>query len=197
MEVLELAKSRRSIRSYMSDRVPLKDVKYIVEVARNAPSGANRQPWRFLVIRDPKAKKRIRDACEKVERDFHERADPELKKWLRARGITWKKPFLTEAPILILVFGKRNEPYWVESVWIAIGYMLLAVEELGYSTLTYTPSKTNWANDLLNIPRDYELQAILPVGKPRKLNGPRPRLSLEELCYLDEWGKSFTASPRS
>jgi len=64
-----------------------------------------------------------------------------LKRWMEARGITWKKPFLTEAPILILVFGRIGEPYWVESTWLAIGFMLLAIQELGYSTLTYTPSK--------------------------------------------------------
>jgi len=166
MEVLKLVSSRGSVRRFRSDPIPFADVKYVLEVARKAPSGANRQPWRFLVIRDQGLKKRIRERCEEVERRFHERAKPSLKEWLKFRGITWEKPFLAEAPILILVFGKMGEPYWVESIWLAIGFMLLAIEELGYSTLTYTPSEVDWANDLLKVPKGYRLQAILPMGKP-------------------------------
>ncbi len=191
MEVLKLASSRGSVRRFRSDPIPFADVGYVLEVARRAPSGANRQPWRFLVIQDNGLKKRIRERCEEVERRFHERAEPSLKEWLKSRGITWEKPFLTEAPILILVFGRMGEPYWVESVWLAIGFMLLAIEELGYSTLTYTPSEVDWVNDLLKVPKEYRLQAILPMGKPLEDKRPQDRLPLNEIAYLDEWGKGF------
>jgi len=109
MNVLELASSRSSVRRFKRDPVPLSDIRYILDVARRAPSGANRQPWRFLVVRDDEIKQIIRRECEAVEREFHKRADPSLKKWLEARGITWEKPFLTEAPFLILVFGKAGD----------------------------------------------------------------------------------------
>ena len=191
MNVLELASSRSSVRRFKRDPVPLSDIRYILDVARRAPSGANRQPWRFLVVRDDEIKQSIRRECEEVEREFHKRADPSLKKWLEAKGITWEKPFLTEAPFLILVFGKAGEPYWIESVWLAIGFMLLAIRELGYSTLTYTPSKTEWANELLEIPGDYRLQAILPIGKPAEPVSPQKRLPLKEIAYLDRWRRNF------
>ncbi|MCD6592075.1 MAG: nitroreductase family protein [Thaumarchaeota archaeon] len=192
--ILELARSRRSIRSYSCDPVPLEDVAYIVDVARHAPSGANKQPWRFLVIRDPLVKKLIRGKCEEVERRFHERVDPEFREWLRSRGISWRKPFLTDAPILILVFARRGEPYWIESTWISIGYLILAAEELGYSTLTYTPSEVDWSNKILQVPEEYVLQAIIPIGKPAERREAREqdrRLSLHEVCYLDSWGKGL------
>ena len=192
--ILELARSRRSIRSYSRDPIPLEDVAYIVDVARHAPSGANKQPWRFLVIRDPLVKKLIREKCEEVERKFHERVDPEFREWLKSRGISWRKPFLTDAPILILVFARRGEPYWIESTWISIGYLILAAEELGYSTLTYTPSEVAWSNKILQVPEEYVLQAIIPIGKPAEHIETREqdrRLSLHEVCYLDSWGKGL------
>ncbi len=188
MSVLDLARSRRSVRIYSRDPIPLEDLRYILEVAHNAPSGANRQPWRFLVIRDPGRKKAIRDVCEKLEKRFHESADLEFKRWLKEHGISWRKSFLTDAPALILVFGKTDEPYWVESVWISIGYMLLAAEELGYSTLTYTPPEIKWANELLRVPENYALQAIIPVGRPAEPLKPKERYRLEEVLHLEEWG---------
>ncbi len=191
MGLLRLARSRRSIRRYSSEPIPLKDLEYILEIARHAPSGANRQPWRFLVVGDKDLKGLIRRECERAEKEFHESASPELKQWLAEKGIDWRKPFLTEAPYLILVFGERSQPYWLESVWISVGYMLLVAEELGYGTLTYTPSKVEWANKLLGVPDNYRLQVILPVGKPLEEKNPEERLSLREICYLNRWGASF------
>lgn len=191
MRILDLARSRRSARSYTRDPVPSADVLYILDVARHAPSGANRQPWRFLIISDPERKRLIRMRCEEAERRFHESVDPEFKEWLKRRGIGWRKPFLTDAPILILVFGKKDEPYWLESLWIAIGYLILAAQELGYSTLTYTPSETGWANELLKVPSNYILQAIIPIGRPAESPDPPGRMSLEDLCYLEEWGNKL------
>lgn len=189
--ILELAKNRRSIRRFRQDPIPLQDIHYILEVARNAPSGANRQPWRFIIVRDGEGKDTIRRICEKVEREFHEKAPEDLKSWFKERGITWRKPFLSEAPILILVFGKRNEPYWIESVWLAVGYLILAAEELGYSTLTYTPSKLRWANELFKVPEEFILQAIIPVGKPSETTKSPGRYSLEEIAYIERWGEGF------
>ena len=150
--VLDLAIRRVSVRSFSNTPIDLKDVLYALDTARNAPSGANKQPWRFIIIASSDLKKKIRMFCEEAEKEFHSQVPEWMRLWLREKGITWKKKFLTEAPILIMVFGKTKEPYWVQSVWLAIGYLLLALEEKGLASLTYTPPKVKWANKLLNVP---------------------------------------------
>ena len=171
--------------------MPPEHLRYLLEVVRSAPSGANRQPWRFLVVLDPARKAEIRRRCEEAEKRFHERVDNSFKAWLRSRGISWRKPFLTEAPALILVFGDRRQPYWLASTWVAVAYLILAAEELGYGTLTYTPSDVKWVNPLFQIPEDYILQVIVPVGKPAEKPEHPGRLPLNEVAYLDEWGRGF------
>lgn len=185
--VLKLAEKRRSIRAFKRTPIKIEDIIEVLEVARQAPSGANRQPWRFLIITDEKLKREIRRICEKVEKEFHEKAPEWMKKWLKKKGITWHKPFLEEAPILILVFGKTDEPHWIGSVWITIGYMLLALEEKGLATLTYTPSKTREINKLLNIPEKYILLSILPIGLPDEKPKEKKRLPLSEIAYINKW----------
>ncbi len=187
--VLELASSRRSVRSFEERSVDLGDIIYALETARQAPSGANRQPWRFVVVTDSETKRRVREICEEVEREFHGKAPGWMKEWFRKRGIDWRKPFLEEAPALIFVFGRRTEPYWVQSVWIAVGYMLLALEERGLATVTYTPSKVGWANQLLGVPEEYVLQTILPVGYAKGAPSKPPRLPLKEIAFRERWGQ--------
>lgn len=186
--ILELARSRRTVRRFQGREVGLEDIVYVLEVARQAPSGANRQPWRFVVVRDQDIKRVVRKKCEEAEREFHEKAPEWMKRWFREKGITWMKQFLEEAPVLVLVFGRRTEPYWVQSVWIAVGYVLLALEEQGLSTVTYTPPKTGWANELLGVPRDYILQVILPIGYAGEEPEKPSRLPLSEIAFLDRWG---------
>jgi len=185
--VLDFARRRVSVRDFLSNPIDLRDVLYAIDVARNAPSGANRQPWRFVIVVDGDLKVENRMYCEEVERGFHSRAPEWMKKWLREKGITWRKEFLTQAPVLIMVFGKIGEPYWVQSVWLAIGYMLLALEEKGLASLTYTPSKVEWANELLGVPKEYVLQAIIPVGKAKE------RLRLEDTVHCNRWRQNYAA----
>lgn len=185
--LLELAVKRRSVRNYSGEDVSLEDVLYALEVARHAPSGGNRQPWRFLIIKDRKLREVIRRKVEDAEKKFHERAPKWMKLWFKKRKISWEKPFLTEAPILILVFGKRTEPYWVQSVWTSVGFLILALVERGLSTLTYTPSDTSWVYDLLNVPREYVLQAILPVGYPKSEEVKPPKLPISQIVYFERW----------
>lgn len=113
-----------------------------------------------------------------------------MKKWFVSKGITWRKPFLTEVPVLLMVFGKSNEPYWIQSVWLAIGYLILALEEKGLASLTYTPSNVLWANELLNVPKEYVLQAIIPIGKHTKLKISKVRLELNDILYCNKWKQS-------
>ncbi|MET1129072.1 MAG: nitroreductase family protein [Thermoproteota archaeon] len=191
--VLELARSRISVRKFLREDVDLEDLYYAVEVARNAPSGANRQPWRFLIVRDPAVKREIRRVCEEAERRFHDNAPEWMREWFNEKGITWEKPFLEEAPVLVLVLAKVDEPYAVQSVWLAIGYMILALEERGLASLTYTPSDVTWIHDLLGVPRGYVLQAIIPVGKPGESH-TKERLKLDEILFCEKWGAACRQS---
>ena len=114
--VLELATKRRTARVFSSAPVNLEDVLYGVRAAVQAPSGANRQPCRFLIVNDPAIKQRIRTACETAEERFHMNARAELKQWFGSKQITPRKRFLTEAPILLAVFSNQEMPYATESL---------------------------------------------------------------------------------
>ena len=192
--VLKLARRRRSIRRYKSTPINLDKVLYAIMAALEAPSGANRQPWRFIVVDDPELKARIRSECERWEKRFHE--SPHLPAWFRewasSRGITWRKEFLTDAPYLIAVASYRKAPYARESTWLAIGYLLLALEEAGLASLTYTPTNPRAVARILGIPEDYTLETIIPVGEPAEDKRKEPRLSLSEAVYYNLWGKTAT-----
>ncbi len=191
--VLSLASKRRSIRRYRRDSINIGDVLYAIKAALQAPSGANMQPWRFVVVVDPKMKVRLREVCEEWEKRFHE--SPTLpawfREWLRRRGITWRKDFLTDAPVLVAVAAYKKAPYARESTWLAIGYLLLALEERGLASLTYTPPNPRRVAAILGIPEDYTLETIIPVGLPGEDKAKEPRMSLREAVYLDSWGKQL------
>lgn len=162
---------------------------YALEAAIQAPSGANQQPWRFIIVADPDVKAGVRRVCEEGEKRFYARVRGELRRWLGERGFTWRKPFLTEAPILVAVLAEAGKPYAVQSTWLAIGYMLLALEERGLGSLTYTPPNPGEVARILSAPRGYALQALIPVGHSRDPKPKEPRKPLEEVAYLNSWGK--------
>ncbi len=177
----ELLRRRRSVRDFAPDPVPLDVVDAAIEAAGSAPSGANRQPWRFVVVRDPETKRRIREAAETEEREFYERrAPPEWLADLAALGTDWRKPFLETAPVLIVLFAldwaaetgpdgreRRHKNYYVqESVGIALGLLLAALHAAGFATLTHTPSPMGFLGSLLGRPRNERAYVLLPVGYP-------------------------------
>lgn len=164
---------RRTIRDFADRPVPYQVIEEAVRAAATAPSGANLQPWRFVVVTDPAAKQRIREAAEAEEREFYERrASPE---WLRALapiGTDWRKPFLQTAPALIVVFEIHKgpntpRPYYVkESVGIAVGFLLAALHQAGLATLTHTPSPMRFLNPILGRPLEERPYVVIPVGYP-------------------------------
>lgn len=190
MGLLELAISRKSVRSFSSESVSFEDVLGALEVAAQAPSGANRQPWRFLILTDPDLKQRVRKACEKGEKDFYDSVDGEFRGWLLAQGLSWRKPFLSEAPLLVVVLMDEGAPYARESVWVAVGFLQLALEERNLSTLTYTPSDTYLPLRELDVPGGFKLEAILPVGFPSDDEPKMPKYNLGEVAFLNTWGNS-------
>jgi len=180
-EWLQHIRRRRTVRDFSPDPIPLDAVDAAIEAAASAPSGANRQPWRFVVVTDLAAKRRIREAAEAEEREFYERrATPEWLADLAPLGTDWRKPFLETAPCLIVIFGLDYEPvrladgselrhknYYVqESVGIAAGFLLQALHHAGFATLTHTPSPMGFLCEILGRPKHERPFLLIPVGYP-------------------------------
>ena len=185
--VIELATRRRTTRVFAKTPAALDDVIYCIKVAVQAPSGANRQPWRFVLVDDLKTKERIRVACEEQEKRHHANVEANLKQWFNSKNITWQKPFLTESPILLAVFSSQKMPYATESTWLAIGYMILALEERSLSTVTYTPSYPENVRSVFNAPDEYKLEAILPIGYSSDSKPKEPRRPFQSSVYKNLW----------
>jgi len=101
---------------------------------------------------------------------------------------------LEKAPFMILIFSDSKAPYSIQSVWLAIGYILLALEELGLSTVPYTPSITKVVLDEISVPERFRLEAILPVGVSANEKPKEPRLGIQEVSYLNLWGRRFSSA---
>ena len=167
---------RRTVRDYAPEPVPDEVIDACVEAAGTAPNGANRQPWHFVVVRDPEVKRRIREAAEREEVDFYRhRAPPEWLEALAHLGTDEHKPFLEAAPVLIAIFaesyelrgGEKLKNYYVtESVGIATGILITALHHAGLATLTHTPSPMGFLNDILGRPANERPFLLLVVGYP-------------------------------
>ncbi len=165
---------RRSVRHFSSEPVPRDVLVRCIQAATTAPSGANKQPWTFVLITDPGRKRRIREAAEQEERTFYGSRAP--KRWLEdlaALGTDADKPFLEIAPALIAVFAQKHgaeadeRHYYVsESVGIAVGILLAALQHVGLATLTHTPSPMGFLSDLLGRPANERAYVLIPVGYP-------------------------------
>lgn len=173
----EVMRQRRSVRQFSDRPVDRAVIERLVLAAGTAPSGANKQPWRFIAVQDPAIKREIRTAAEEEEREFYARRISDA--WRRdlfPLGTDDRKPFLEIAPWLIIVFklmkddllqNDSDQVYYVnESVGIAIGMFLAAAHHAGLATLTHTPSPMKFLGEILKRP-DYERPYLLiPVGYP-------------------------------
>ena len=189
--------SRRSVRDFSSDDFPIDIIKNCIKSASTAPSGANKQPWHFVIVKDPIIKRKIRKAAEIEEKEFYGGRAP--KEWLddlNQFGTDWNKPFLEEAPYLIVVFSKKfdinddgtnKKNYYVsESVGIASGLLLTALHNAGLVTLTHTPSPMAFLSDILNRPPSDKPYLIIPVGFPSE-NAEVPNIkkkTFKEICTI-------------
>lgn len=172
---------RRTVRDFSPEPVPFELIENAIAAAARAPSGANQQPWTFVVIQDPELKRRIREAAEAEERESYERRMSQ--EWLDALahlGTDWHKPHLEDAPYLIVVFRQpyalvqdaAGEPvkvkhyYSEESVGIAVGFLLAALHLSGLATLTHTPSPMGFLGEILQRPSNERAFVLIPVGYP-------------------------------
>lgn len=168
---------RRSVRHFSSRPIPAGIIEDIIMAGSSAPSGANHQPWMFVAVSDPLVKSKIRTAAEEEERLSYEERMPE--EWLDALaplGTNAQKPFLEQAPWLVIIFaqnytilpdGTHRKNYYVgESVGIAAGQLIAAVHQAGLASLTHTPSPMKFLADILNRPDNERPYLLLPVGYP-------------------------------
>ena len=176
--------TRRSVRHFSRDPVPIQLIERAIGIAGSAPSGANQQPWTFVVISDADLKRKIRIAAEAEEKESYERRMSQ--EWLDALaplGTDWRKPHIEDAPFVIVVFrqayGLKRDAntgeerryrhyYSEESVGIAVGFLLAALHISGLATLTHTPSPMKFLSEILDRPANERAFVLIPVGYPAK-----------------------------
>lgn len=174
---LDELSTRRTVRDFSNKPVSLEIIENCIKAAATAPSGANKQPWQFIIVSDSKVKQKIREAAEAEEKEFYNhRATKQWLEDLNQFGTDWHKPFLETAPYLIVVFrqiydikddGRQRKNYYVnESVGIASGFLLAAFHNAGLVTLTHTPSPMNFLGKILERPDNERAFLLIPVGYP-------------------------------
>ena len=177
MEFYQLMSRRRSVREFSEQNVPQAVLENAIKAAGTAPSGANMQPWHFVVVQDAAIKKRIREAAEIEERELYEhRASDEWLQALGPLGTDANKPFLEVAPVLIAIFlkkftidesGKKHKNYYTaESVGIATGLLISALHKSGLAMLTHTPSPMKFLSEILERPSYERPYLLLVCGYP-------------------------------
>ncbi len=177
-EFYALMAKRRTVRDFDRRAIPSEVLDAALRTAASAPSGANQQPWRFVVVRDSETKTKIRLAAEAEEREFYShRATREWLQALSPLGTDENKPFLEEAPVLIAIFLQRyglnsqaervKNYYMTESVGISTGLLIAALQYTGLATLTHTPSPMKFLNEILGRPSNERPFLLLVVGYPK------------------------------
>jgi nitroreductase len=176
-EFKDTISKRRTVREFSNEKVDYKIIENAIRAAGSAPSGANKQPWHFVVVSNQQTKKLIRIAAEIEEKEFYQNRAPQS--WLNDLAVfetNEHKPFLQTAPYLIAVFlerltideaGKKHKNYYMsESVGIACGLMISSLHLSGLATLTHTPSPMRFLNKVLNRPNNEKPYMLVVVGHP-------------------------------
>ncbi|MGR3811227.1 nitroreductase family protein [Jiulongibacter sp. NS-SX5] len=196
-KVLAFSQKRRSVREFSNTPVSKEIIEKLILTAGSAPSGANMQPWTFCAISDAALKKKIRTAAEKEEYEsYTNRMNKEWLKDLEKFETNWQKPFLEEAPWIIIVFkqsyglkpdGSKKQHYYVnESVGLACGFLIKAIHECGLVTLTHTPSPMGFLSEILERPVNEKPFLLLPVGYASE-NAMVPKLEKKSSEELINW----------
>lgn len=194
---LSQIKTRRTVRDYSSEAVPFELIQNAIAAAASSPSGANQQPWTFVVVSDSRIKREIRIAAEAEEKESYEyRMSAEWLEALAHLGTDWHKPHIEDAPYLIVVFRqayglesdlqtgeeRRIKHYYSEeSVGIAVGILLTALHLSGLATLTHTPSPMKFLAEILGRPENERPYVLIPVGYPAE-DARVPEISRKSLA---------------
>jgi iodotyrosine deiodinase len=175
--LFEELEARRSVRYFSEDPVPRSMIETAIRTASTAPSGAHRQPWRFVAVSEPAIKRRIRLAAEEEEKkNYGGRMPPDWVQALAPIGTTWQKPYLETVPWIVVAFEERHgfeedgsvrKNYYVrESVGLACGLFIASLHRMGLATLTHTPSPMNFLREILGRPENERPFILFPVGYP-------------------------------
>lgn len=212
---LKVIQDRRSVRNFTEELVSDKEMDLILEAARQAPSGENAQPWRFIVVKDELMRKKLgaiagggssrRFTAEFVTKKMQERfsgLEDEAKKQAAFQKLTSGQvsAFMAEAPVNLVVCGKKDvwdTPYDTSA---AIENILLMVTALGLGACWVIAPCIDIRDEerikgLLNVPEDVKAVSILSIGHPARAHRPRPRLPLNELVYTEQWGTDYYEEP--
>ncbi len=193
----DLMNQRRSVRYFSEKAVPRELIELAITTASTSPSGAHRQPWRFVAIGNSQIKRQIRMAAEAEERiSYESRMPPEWLEALAPMGTNWEKPYLERVPWIVVVFeetyglgpdGSHCKNYYVkESVGMACGLFIAALQNMGLATLTHTPSPMKFLSDLLGRPANEKPFVLIPVGYAAK-NCTVPDLKRKPIQDVVEW----------
>ena len=193
----ELMNKRRTTRHFSKKTVPRDLIEMAIKTAGTAPSGAHLQPWTFVAISNEELKLKIRQAAEVEEKKTYSERMPEA--WaelLRPLGTDHIKEHITDAPWVVVVFrqskrlrdnGESSPTYYSqESCGIAIGLFIAAIQNMGLTTLTHTPSPMKFLREILNRPEHEHAMLLMPVGYPAK-NAKIPNLKRKTLDEISEW----------
>lgn len=178
-DFLDMMRKRRTVRDFSTEPVPFELIENAVATAGTAPSGANQQPWTFVVVSNAEIKHQIRLAAEAEEKESYEhRMSQEWLDALAPLGTDWHKPHLEDAPYLIVVFrqayglkagdeaAKIKHYYTEESVGIAVGLLLASLHQAGLAPLTHTPNPMGFLSEILQRPANERAYVVIPVGYP-------------------------------
>jgi nitroreductase len=174
LDFYEVIETRRSVRSFKKDPVPEKALARVLEAARIAPSGSNRQPWKFILIMDKTLKERMGLACDDQE-------------------------FIADAPMIVVACGQRllintggymGDMSMLLDVAIAFTHLVLAARSEGLGTCWIGAFNNNEIKKLLKVPDGYEVVAVTPLGYPSDAGAfakSRSRKNREEIVSINEF----------
>lgn len=208
---MKVIQDRRSIRDYTDEPVSEDDLEKILEAARQAPSGENAQPWRFIIIKDAETRNKLgaiagggsgrRFTAEFVTKKMQERfsslQDEEKKKAAFEKLTSGKvSTFLANAPVNIVVCGKKDVWDMPYDTSAAIENMLLMVTGLGLGACWVIAPCIDIRDEervkaLLGMPEGFKAVSIIAIGHPTRPHRPRPRLPMDELVFSEQWGEPY------
>ena len=192
-----LMQARRSVRAFSDRTVPRRLVEWAIRTAGTAPSGAHRQPWRFVAVSDPAIKREIRIRAEEEEKEsYGRRMSAEWLEALAPLGTDWQKPFLETVPWIVVLFAehyavgpeKAKNYYVQESCGIAAGFFIAALHQMGLATLTHTPSPMRFLGEILGRPPNEKPFVLFPIGYPAE-GATVPDLERKPLDEIAQWDR--------
>ena len=164
MDIFEAIRTRRSIRRFRQKPIPDEKLEMILEAGRLAPSAGNRQPWRFVVVKDPERKGALAKAAD-------------------------NQRFIADASVIVVALGDPEaSPRWFrQDPMIAVEHMVLAATALDYGTCWIGAFSEEDVKRILEIPEKLKVIALMPIGFPDEAPAPRARKSLKEIVFLEKY----------